>query len=333
MAIIETENLVKEFNGFRAVDNISLNVEEGEIFGMLGPNGAGKTTTIFILSTLLKPTSGTARIAGFDVVKNEMQVRKRIGIVFQDVVIDDRLTAMENLRVHAHLYSLKKEEWVPRANELLDLVELTQRKDDLVMTYSGGMKRRLEIVRGLLNEPKVLFLDEPTLGLDPHTRRWIWDYIKRLNSEKGVTILITSHYMDEVDELSKRILIMDHGKEIVVDTPSHLKDMLGKDVLRLKGEPDEEIIAKLKKLSFVKDVKISSEGIEIGVIIPGGDAVPEIMKVIYDHQYKFKSFTIQRPTLEDVFIYYTGKSLREEPPDMEHSLKWKLGARKLRRQR
>lgn len=323
MGVIEVENLVKEFNGFRAVDNISLNIEEGEIFGMLGPNGAGKTTTIFILATLLKPTSGTARVAGFDVVKNEMKVRKNIGIVFQDIVIDDRLTAMENLRIHAHLYSMPREEWEPRAEELLELVELSDRKKDIVGHYSGGMKRRLEIVRGLLNQPKILFLDEPTLGLDPHSRRFIWDYIKQLN-ERGVSILLTSHYMDEVDALSHRILIMDHGKEVVLDTPSNLKNRLGQDILRLKGQPNQELMDELKKISFVNGVKPSSEGIEIGVKIPGGEAVPELMKVIYNHNYPFQSLTIQRPNLEDVFIYYTGQSLREEPQDTAHTMKVKM---------
>ncbi|MHA1265617.1 MAG: ATP-binding cassette domain-containing protein [Candidatus Helarchaeota archaeon] len=331
MAIIEVENLVKEFNGFRAVDNISFKVEEGEIFGMLGPNGAGKTTIIFILSTLLNPTSGRARVAGFDVVKEEMHVRKNIGIVFQDVVIDDRLTALENLKIHAQLYSLPKEEWQPRAEELLQLVELDDRKDDLVGTYSGGMRRRLEIVRGLLNQPKVLFLDEPTLGLDPHTRRFIWDYIKRLNNEKNVSILITSHYMDEIDELSDRIVIIDRGKNLVIDTPTNLKNMLGNDVLRIKGSPVQDLIIDLKMLPFVKDVKTSSSGIEIGVGIPGSDAVPDIMKIIHKHEYEFQSLTIQRPTLEDVFIYYTGKSLREEPPDKKHTMRRTIGHRRRRR--
>ncbi len=331
MNTIQIDKLVKDFNGFRAVDNISFSVEEGEIFGMLGPNGAGKTTTIFILCTLLKPSSGSAWVAGFDVMKNEMAVRRNIGIVFQDVVIDDRLTAMENLRVHAQLYSMSKDEWIPRAEELMQLVELSDRKDDLVSTYSGGMKRRLEIVRGLLNQPKVLFLDEPTLGLDPHTRRFIWDYIKRLNAERGVTILITSHYMEEIDELSKRIMIMDHGREVVLDSPENLKNLLGKDVLRIRGAPDDTVIEDLKKLSFVNDVKISSQGIEVGVNIPGGDAVPDIMKVIYDHNYAFQSFTIQRPTLEDVFIYYTGKSLREEAPDKSQTKRRRFGRRGRRR--
>ncbi|NVM53419.1 MAG: ATP-binding cassette domain-containing protein [Candidatus Helarchaeota archaeon] len=331
MGVIEVEGLTKEFNGLRAVDNISFTIEEGEIFGMLGPNGAGKTTVIFMLCTLLRPTMGAARVAGFDIIKEEMAVRKSIGIVFQDVVIDDRLTAMENLKMQAYLYSMSKDEWVPRANELLELVELSDRKDDLVETYSGGMKRRLEIVRGLLNQPKVLFLDEPTLGLDPHTRRFIWDYIKRLNTEKGVSILITSHYMDEIDELSERIIIMDRGKEVVLDTPEHLKNMLGKDVLRLKGEPNNELMDNLRTLSYVNDVKTSSEGIEIGVNIPGGDAVPEIMRVIYNHNYSFKSLTIQSPTLEDVFIYYTGKSLRDQGLDRSQTMKRKLGSRRRRR--
>ncbi|TFG05321.1 MAG: ABC transporter ATP-binding protein [Promethearchaeota archaeon] len=321
MNIIKVENLVKDFNGFRAVDDLSFTIEEGEIFGLLGPNGAGKTTIIFILCTLLYPTSGKAQVAGFDVVKEEMDVRKNIGIVFQDVVIDDRLTAMENLRVHANLYSMPKEEWVPRAEELLNLVELFDRKDDLVGTYSGGMKRRLEIVRGLLNQPRVLFLDEPTLGLDPHTRVHIWNYIKRLNKENGISCFLTSHYMEEINELANRILIIDHGKEVVLDTPTNLKNMLGKDIVRVKGKENEEVIGALKNLAFVKDVKVSSEGLEIGVSIPGGDATPEIMKILYDYDYNFQSFTIQRPTLDDVFIYYTGYSLREERPDKSYSMK------------
>ncbi len=333
MKFIEVDGLVKDFNGIRAVDNLSFSVEEGEIFGMLGPNGAGKTTTIFILCTLLNPSSGTARVAGFNVVENEMAVRRSIGIVFQDVVIDDRLTAMENLRMHANLYSMEKEIWQPKAEELLELVELSDRKDDPVMTYSGGMKRRLEIARGLLNQPKVLFLDEPTLGLDPQSKRWIWDYIKQLNKEEGITVLLTSHYMDEVDELSKRIIIMDHGKEIILDTPEALKNMLGKDVLRIKGEPDQEIMEKLKALSSVNDVKLSSEGIEIGVNIPGGDAAPEIMAILYNNNYSFKSFTIQSPTLEDVFIYHTGKSLRDEGTDSSQTMKMGFGHRRRRGRR
>jgi ABC-2 type transport system ATP-binding protein len=330
MGVIEVENLVKEFNGFRAVDNISFSIEEGEIFGMLGPNGAGKTTIIFILCTLLKPSSGSAKIAGFDVVKDELNVRRHIGVVFQEVVIDDRLTAMENLRVHAHLYSMPREEWFPRAEELLELVELSDRKDELVGHYSGGMKRRLEIVRGLLNQPKVLFLDEPSLGLDPQTRLWLINHIKQLNKETEITILVSSHYMDEVDKLANRILIIDHGKEVVLDTPENLKNRLGKDVLRLKGEPNPDVIEDLKNLSFVNDVKASSEGIEIGVSIPGGESVPEIMKCIYNHNYQFQSLTIQRPTLEDVFIYYTGKSLREETPDTSHTMKRKMGSKRRR---
>ncbi|MFX1296541.1 MAG: ATP-binding cassette domain-containing protein, partial [Promethearchaeota archaeon] len=193
MGIIEVENLTKEFNGFRVVDNISFTVEEGRIFRMLGPNEARKTTIIFILSSLLFPTRGIARITCFDVVKNEMAVRKSIGIVFQDVLIDDWLIAMENFKIHANLYNIPKKEWLPRAEELLELVELTDRKDDLVVTYSGGMKRRFEIVRGLLNQSKLLFLDAPTLGLDPHTRVHIWQYIRKLNEEFNCIIIIASY--------------------------------------------------------------------------------------------------------------------------------------------
>lgn len=333
MPDIEVMNLTKEFNGIRAVDDLSFTVEEGEIFGMLGPNGAGKTTTIFILCTLLRPTSGMARVIGLDVTEEAMRVRKNIGIVFQDVVIDDRLTAMENLRMQANLYSMPKMIWKPKAEELLELVEHYDRKDDPVMTFSGGMKRRLEIARGLLNQPKVLFLDEPTLGLDPQSKRWIWNYLKRLNHEEGVSILLTSHYMDEVDELSDKILIMDRGKKVVLDSSTNLKKMLGRDILRIKGDPNQEIMAKIKVLSFVKDVKASSEGIEIGVKIPGGDAAPEIMKILYGNDYQFKSLTIQTPNLEDVFIYHTGKSLRDEVVDKSSTMKRGMGHRMRRRGR
>jgi daunorubicin resistance ABC transporter ATP-binding subunit len=252
MHAIKVEELLKKFNGFTAVDRISFDVSYGELFGLLGPNGAGKTTTINILSTLLKPTSGYAEVAGFDIRKRRDEVRRSIGIVFQDPTLDTKLTGKENLLFHAMLYGIKKEEAEKRMKEVLELVELEDRADTLVEKYSGGMKRRLEIARGLIHRPKVLFLDEPTLGLDAQTRRRIWDYIKKLNKETGITMILTTHYMEEADYLCDRIAIIDHGKIVAIDNPTNLKNMLGGDVVILEIEGDaNQYIEKLKELKWV----------------------------------------------------------------------------------
>ena len=220
---IQTHQLTKAYNSFKAVDNLEISVERGEIFGLLGPNGAGKTTTVSMLCTILKPTSGTATVNGFDLVKEANKVRKSIGIVFQDPSIDDRLTARENLYMHANLYGVPASEQRERINRILNLVELEDRADDLLRTYSGGMRRRLELGRGLIHYPKVLFLDEPTVGLDPQTRDHIWKYINELKEAHDITVVLTTHYMDEADRLSDRIAIMDHGKIVVLDTPRSLR--------------------------------------------------------------------------------------------------------------
>ena len=223
MSIIEVKNLTKKFNGFTAVDHISFNVEEGEIFGLLGPNGAGKTTTIKMLTTLLRPTEGKATVCGYDILKQRDEVRSSIGIVFQEPALDNRLTGRENLDFHARLYGLDKKTRHKRIEEVLEMVELKDKADVIVRDYSGGMQRRLEIARGLMHYPRVLFLDEPTLGLDAQTRRHIWEYILSLNQREKTTIILTTHYMEEADYLCQRMAIVDFGKIVALDTPANLK--------------------------------------------------------------------------------------------------------------
>ena len=241
MPVIETRHLTKAYNSFKAVDDLSITVESGEIFGLLGPNGAGKTTTISMLCTILKPTSGTATISGFDIVKESNKVRKSIGIVFQDPSIDDRLTGRENLYIHANLYGVLPSEQKERIDRILKLIELEDRADDLMRTYSGGMRRRLELGRGLIHYPKVLFLDEPTVGLDPQTRDHIWKYILELKKAQNITVVLTTHYMDEADRLCDRIGIMDHGKIVILDTPPKLKDTLEGDVVVIRTNKLDEL--------------------------------------------------------------------------------------------
>ncbi len=238
MDAIHVENLTKAFNGFRAVDDLSFRVEAGELFGLLGPNGAGKTTTINMLSTLLKPTSGRAEVAGFDIASERDAVRRAIGVVFQEPALDVKLTGRENLDFHAMMYGKSRAERRRTIDEVLKLVDLEDRAGALVEEYSGGMKRRLEIARGLTHRPRVLFLDEPTLGLDAQTRRHIWEYIRKLNRESGVTIILTTHYMEEADFLCRRVAIMDHGKFVALGTPSGLKDVLGGDVVSIEVDGD-----------------------------------------------------------------------------------------------
>jgi len=233
---IETYKLTKSYGSLMAVDQLDITVEFGEIFSLLGPNGAGKTTTISMLCTMLKPTSGTAKVNGFDIVKETMQVRRSIGLVFQDPSIDDRMTGRENLSMHANLYGVPPSEQKERIENVLKLVELEDRGDSILRTYSGGMRRRLELARGLLHYPKVLFLDEPTIGLDPQTRDHIWKYILELKTKHDITIVLTTHYMDEADRLSNRIAIMDYGKIIALNTSAELKETLKGDVVIVKAD-------------------------------------------------------------------------------------------------
>jgi ABC-2 type transport system ATP-binding protein len=311
-AAIIVEGLVKDFDGIRAVDDVSFQVRRGEIFGFLGPNGAGKTTTISMMCTLLRPTSGRAIIWGSDAFRSPDDVRSSIGIVFQDQSTDEELTGYENMWFHGRLYKMESGQMERRIGELLEMVELTERKDDLVKTYSGGMKRRLEIARGLLHHPKVLFLDEPTLGLDPQTRRHIWDYIKRLNRDEGVTIFLTTHYMDEADALCGRIAIIDKGKIVVMDTPEGLKATLGGDAVHLKmSECTEGCMEALKEVPGVDSVERQEEGLILGVE-KGGQTIPLIFDVVTDQGLSVESVLLKVPTLEDVFIKNTGRTIRDE---------------------
>jgi ABC-2 type transport system ATP-binding protein len=317
---ISVRNLVKKFGSFAAVDGISFEVKEGEIFGLLGPNGAGKTTTISILSTILNLTSGHASIYGKDVVKSKDDARKLIGIVFQDPSLDDELTGRENLDFHARLYGIKgKEKW-KSIDKVLRLVELEDKAGKQVKTYSGGMKRRLEIARGFVHNPKVLFLDEPTIGLDPQTRRKIWEYIVRLNKKEKLTILLTTHYMEEADAICDRIAIIDHGKIIKLDTADRLKDSLGGDVVKIGTNNAKKLMAFLKKRKLFSSIKKYDKGLEI-TTKNGSQAIPRIIEIAKDSGIGVEYATLNRPTLEDVFISLTGNEIREENASSTDRLK------------
>ena len=309
---IQVNDLVKDFDGLKAVDGVSFQVSKGEVFGFLGPNGAGKTTTISMLCTLLHPSSGKALVWGHDAFRQPDDVRRSIGIVFQDQSIDEELTGYENMWFHARLYKMANNIIEERILELLRMVELEDRRDDLVKTYSGGMKRRLEIARGLLHHPKVLFLDEPTLGLDPQTRRHIWEYIRALNRKEGVTIFLTTHYMDEADELCGRIAIIDKGKIVAIDTPERLKASLGGDVVHLAiAECTEGCIEALKRVPGVHSVEPKEGGL-ILVVDEGTVTIPLIFDTAKDHGMVVESVMLKVPTLEDVFIKNTGHGIRDE---------------------
>jgi ABC-2 type transport system ATP-binding protein len=316
---IETSALTRQFNGLVAVDSLNIAVEQGEVFGLLGPNGAGKTTTISMLCTILKPTSGTAQVNGFDIVKQATHVRKSIGIVFQDPSIDDRLTGRENLYMHANLYGVPQSEQKTRIDRVLKLVELEDRADSILRTYSGGMRRRLEIARGLIHYPKVLFLDEPTIGLDPQTREHIWTYIKELRETHDITMVLTTHYMDEADKLSDRIAIMDYGKIVALDTPSRLKDTLEGDVITVKTKEAEKLSSVLAgKVSILK-AHVINDTLEI-TVKSGKALLPRIVEIAANSNIYVDSVTLREPNLEDVFLHYTGRAIRAEGGDELHGL-------------
>ncbi|MCX6671270.1 MAG: ATP-binding cassette domain-containing protein [Euryarchaeota archaeon] len=308
MHIIETKNLTKKFEKMTAVDNLNLQINEGEIFGLLGPNGAGKTTTLLMLVTLKPPTSGTATINGFDIVKQADKVRKSIGIVFQDPSSDEILTGYENLKLHGWLYDMPNDLLEDRIKEVLELVELTDRKNDRMKKYSGGMRRRLELARGLMHHPKILFLDEPTLGLDPQSRDHIWKYIENLAKEKNMTIIITTHYMDEADKLCDRLAIIDKGKIVVLGSPTQLKKDLGGDIIRLKAKTLD--IDVLKNLPYVKNIS-PCDGEVCLTLEDASTHLQEILKLVG----KIDSVEIRSPTLDDVFLHYTGRAMLEGSPE------------------
>ena len=311
MDAVKVENLVKKFGDLAAVDGISFSIKEGEIFGLLGPNGAGKTTTISMLSTILNLTSGKAVVNGFDVSEKADEVRHSIGIVFQDPSLDDELTAYENMDFHGRLYNIPKDIRERKISELLKLVELDDRKKSLVKTFSGGMKRRLEIARGLLHEPKVLFLDEPTLGLDAQTRNHLWKYIKNLNEEKKITIILTTHYMEEADRLCDTVAIIDHGKIVAKGTPKELKESIGGDVITISSEMNRKLHPKLEKFPWIKSIKEHDGNMSIN-LLEAEKHVAEIVKVADKEKISITSISMHEPTLEDVFLHYTGRTIREE---------------------
>jgi len=312
MPVIEVKNLTKIFKDQKkeitAVDNISFEIKEGEVFGLLGPNGAGKTTTISMLATLQKPSSGTATVNGYDIIKQPANVRKSIGIVFQEPSSDDLLTGYENLKLHALLYGVPGNEVQKRIEESLRLVDLYDRKDEIVKKYSGGMRRRLEIARGLMHTPKILFLDEPTLGLDPQTREHMWHYIERLVKEKKITIILTTHYMDEADRLCGRVAIIDKGKIVVMDEPKKLKQGLGGSVISLKMK--QPSIEPFRKLKYVESAKIADSTVFLTVKEPNKH-LQEILKLAGD----VESVELHSPTLNDVFLHYAGREFTEDSPE------------------
>ncbi len=304
--IIKVENLVKRFGEVVAVDNISFSVAPGEIFGFLGPNGAGKTTTINILCTLSKPTSGKATIDGFDVVRQQSKVRQSIGLVFQDPSLDERLSGLQNLRFHAMVYNMPASVREPRIEQVLKMIELWDKRRSEVRTYSGGMKRRLELARGLLHYPKVLFLDEPTLGLDPQTRKRVWEYILELRQREGITIFLTTHYMDEADK-ADRIAIIDYGKLVALDTPERLKKIVGKDIVSVKTD-DNDRAAEEIRLRYRIEARRDSDGLTFD-IASGDEFLPTFIK---EFGTKILSVSLRRPSLDDVFLKLTGREIRQE---------------------
>jgi ABC-2 type transport system ATP-binding protein len=315
MDVIEASNIVKKFGELEAVKGVSFSVKEGEIFGFLGPNGAGKTTTINILCTLLKPTAGQAKVNGYDVIKERSQVRQSIGLVFQEPSLDDYLTAEQNLRFHGYAYGVPRNVLEPRLKELLEMMELWDRRKGKINTYSGGMKRRLEIARGLLHHPRVLFLDEPTLGLDPQTRRRIWDYIHDLRKRENLAIFMTTHYMDEAENCD-RIAIMDYGRTVALDTLEKLKDGVGGDVISIKTEDNQEAVRLLEEqYEFKPSIE---NGIISFTVSQGEEFLP---KFVSGFPLRLISIGLRRPTLEDVFLKLTGRNIREQEVDSTQQMK------------
>jgi ABC-2 type transport system ATP-binding protein len=299
------KDLRKSFGDFEAVRGVNFEVATGEVFGFLGPNGAGKTTTINMLCTLTRPSGGSAEVAGFDVATARDDVRRHIGLVFQDQTLDGYLSAEQNLRLHAELYGVEKAVVKPRMQQVLEMVGLWDRKDSQVMTFSGGMRRRLEIARGLMHSPRVLFLDEPTIGLDPQTRASIWSYIRQLQQQEEITIFMTTHYMDEA-EFCGRIAIMDHGEIVTLDTPQALKEAVGADRIRIETADDERAIAALGE-TFGLDATVS-EGVVSFAVAEGEEFVPRLFAEL---GVPIKSVSLSRPTLDDVFMSHTGSTIRD----------------------
>ncbi|MEM0287043.1 MAG: ATP-binding cassette domain-containing protein [Nitrososphaerota archaeon] len=312
-SIILVEGLTKVFNAkVKAVDDVSFDVKQGEIFGFLGPNGAGKTTTIKMLTTLLKPTLGKASVCGYDIIKYPTEVRRSIGVVPQEYTADEDMTGLENLMLVASLYGIPKSIAKERAEELLQLVELKDAATRKVSTYSGGMRRRLELAAGLINHPRVLFLDEPTLGLDVQTRTAVWQYIRRLKEEYKMTLFMTTHYLEEADGLCDRIAIIDHGKIVRIGTPQELKASIGGDVIELGLDNDaDDISALIHQIKLVKEVKRVNSHYRIKSEV-GEEAAPQIIELLRSKGYHVTRISLTKPTMDEVYLEYVGRNFREE---------------------
>ena len=325
--VIEIENLAKEFDGLVAVNHINLNVGEGEIFGFLGPNGAGKTTLVKMLCTILNPTSGWAKVWGYDIFRQRDEVRQCIGIVFQDRAIDTFLTGRENLDFHARMYHLDRKTRQERVAEVLDLMDLRGKENMRISECSGGTQRRFEVARGFLNHPKVLFLDEPTLGLDVQARRNLWDYIKLLNEKEGITIILTTHYMEEADYLCHRVAIIDQGRIVAMNTPEKLKQAVGSNLvsLQIAQDSNRSLVDSLKQLSWVRKIETRDGTFELS-IDGGEERIPELIDFADSRGLVISSIKLYKPSLEDTFLHYTGKTIREEEGSVKEL--WKAQMRR-----
>nr|WP_246206605.1 ATP-binding cassette domain-containing protein [Virgibacillus ihumii] len=304
--IVEVNDLKKSYKDFEAVKGVNFTVDDGEIFGFLGPNGAGKSTTINMLSTINKPTSGEALINGYNIVTDKNKVRESIGLIFQESTLDEKLTANENLMLHCRFYKVPKEKREERIKEVLEIVDLSEKRKQVVETYSGGMKRRLEIARGLLHYPRVLFLDEPTVGLDPQTRNHIWEYILRLKKKAGITIFLTTHYMDEA-EICDRIAVMDHGDVIALDTPENLKTQIGGDIIEFRTTENEKAKTEVEQRYNVEVKEVDDK---ITFQVNEGNAF--LVQFVKEFSIEITTVNLRRPTLNDVFLQLTGREIREE---------------------
>ena len=312
MKAIEVKNLTRTFGHVVAVDHISFEVEEGEIFGFLGANGAGKTTTIMMLTTALNPTSGNATVCGHDIVKDRNELRKYMAVVFEELSLDTDLTARENLDFHARMYHIPRRVREERVSRALELVGLKGKQNMLVKHYSGGMQRRLEIARAMVNQPRILFLDEPTLGLDVQTRRMLWDYARKLNRESGTTVLLTTHYVEEADYLCDRLAILEQGKILVTDTPEGLKSSLGDSLLSVKLLQGADGLAKLlREVNWVKEVNQRDGWLDLSVE-SGETKIPEVARLAKEHGFAISSVSQHKPSLEDAFLHYAAKKLEDK---------------------
>ena len=328
--MVEVRNLSKTFGKLKAVDNVSFEVKKGEIFGFLGPNGAGKSTTINVLTTLLKPSSGSARVCGYDVCKNANEVRRNVGVVPQEYTADEDMTGRDNIILCADLYGLPRNISLPHAEELLELVELTDAANRKVSTYSGGMRRRLELASGLINYPKLLFLDEPTLGLDVQTRTAVWNYIRMLKQQYHMTLFLTTHYLEEADALCDRIAIIDHGRIVRIGTPAELKASIGGDVIVIGVvEKAPDISSAVAQIKLVKDVK-KNDGVYRIKAERGEEATPEIIDLIRSRGLHVTKVELTKPTLDEAYLEYTGRSMREEETNRQQMFSQRLTMRRAR---